>query len=88
MYQEDQTRTKGTLDLSCWEVAFNGAELVYNKTLDQFADYFAPCGFHREAFLPCYGLAEATLMVLGGPISQDSSDSKSDEFRGLSRTRQ
>ena len=55
------------LDLSRWEVAFNGAEPVYHKTLDQFADYFAPCGFRREAFLPCYGLAEATLMVAGGP---------------------
>lgn len=55
------------LDLSRWEVAFNGAEQVYHKTLDQFAHYFAPCGFRREAFLPCYGLAEATLMVTGGP---------------------
>lgn len=55
------------LDLSSWEVAFNGAEPIYYKTLDQFADYFAPCGFRREAFLPCYGLAEATLMVVGGP---------------------
>jgi len=55
------------LDLSRWEVAFNGAEPVYNKTLDQFAEYFIPCGFRREAFLPCYGLAEATLMVAGGP---------------------
>ena len=55
------------LDLSQWEVAFNGAEQVYHKTLDQFARYFTPCGFRREAFLPCYGLAEATLMVTGGP---------------------
>jgi acyl-CoA synthetase (AMP-forming)/AMP-acid ligase II len=55
------------LDLSHWDVAFNGAEPVYYKTLDQFADYFAPCGFRREAFLPCYGLAEATLIVTGGP---------------------
>jgi acyl-CoA synthetase (AMP-forming)/AMP-acid ligase II len=55
------------LDLSRWQVAFNGAEPVYNKTLDQFEEYFAPCGFRREAFLPCYGLAEATLMVSGGP---------------------
>ena len=58
------------LDLSRWEVAFNGAEPVYQKTLDQFADYFAPCGFRSEAFLPCYGLAEATLMVAGGPKSR------------------
>jgi len=55
------------LVLSSWEVAFNGAEQIHHKTIDQFADYFAPCGFHREAFLPCYGLAEATLMVVGGP---------------------
>ncbi len=55
------------LDLSHWEVAFNGAEPVYHKTLDQFADYFAPCGFRRKAFLPSYGLAESTLMVTGGP---------------------
>ena len=59
---EQRTR----LDLSTWQVAFNGAEQVYHKTLDHFADYFAPCGFRREAFLPCYGLAEATLLVSGG----------------------
>ena len=28
---------------------------------------FASCGFRREALFPCYGLAEATLMVSGGP---------------------
>ena len=58
------------LDLSHWEVAFNGAEPVYHKSLDQFADYFAPCGFRRKAFFPCYGLAESTLMVTGGPIDR------------------
>jgi acyl-CoA synthetase (AMP-forming)/AMP-acid ligase II len=57
---------RGALDLSRWEVAFNGAEPINHKTLEQFADYFAPCGFRREAFYPCYGLAEATLMVSGG----------------------
>lgn len=55
------------LDLSTWEVAFNGAEPVSHKTLDKFTDYFAPCGFRREAFSPCYGLAEATLMVVCSP---------------------
>jgi len=55
------------LDLSTWEVAFNGAEPVSEKTLEKFSDFFAPCGFRKEAFLPCYGLAEATLMVSGGP---------------------
>ena len=37
------------------------------ETLDRFAEAFAPAGFRREAFLPCYGLAEATLLVSGGP---------------------
>jgi 8-amino-7-oxononanoate synthase len=55
-----------TLDLSHWRLAFNGAEPVRAETLDAFAKAFAPCGFRREAFYPCYGLAEATLIVSGG----------------------
>ncbi|HYG62721.1 MAG TPA: amino acid adenylation domain-containing protein, partial [Thermoanaerobaculia bacterium] len=55
------------LDLSSWSVAFNGAEPVRAETLRRFAEAFAPCGFRREAFFPCYGLAEATLFVAGGP---------------------
>ena len=54
------------LDLSCWEVAFNGAEPINWQTLDRFAAKFEPYGFRREAFYPCYGLAEATLIVSGG----------------------
>src|SRR5436305_14045367 len=53
------------LDLSSWEVAFNGAEPVRAGTLRRFAETFAPCGFHASAFRPCYGLAEATLLVSG-----------------------
>src|SRR5205814_2308456 len=45
--------------------AFNGAEPVRAGTLDRFAAAFAPCGFRRTAFHPCYGLAEATLLVSG-----------------------
>ncbi len=55
------------LDLSSWRVAFNGAEPIRAETLDRFAEKFAPFGFRREAFFPCYGLAEATLFVSGGP---------------------
>jgi amino acid adenylation domain-containing protein len=51
------------LDLSSWRVAFNGAEPVRADTLRRFAGAFAPCGFRAEAFRPCYGLAEATLLV-------------------------
>ncbi|HSS78378.1 MAG TPA: amino acid adenylation domain-containing protein, partial [Thermoanaerobaculia bacterium] len=51
------------LDLSSWTLAFNGAEPVRAATLDRFAAAFAPCGFRKEAFLPCYGLAEGTLLA-------------------------
>jgi amino acid adenylation domain-containing protein len=57
---------RATLDLSSWSVAFNGAEPVREETLDRFARTFESCGFRREAFHPCYGLAEATLIVSGG----------------------
>lgn len=57
---------RATLDLSSWELAFNGAEPVRCETLERFASAFEPCGFRREAFYPCYGLAEATLIVSGG----------------------
>jgi acyl-CoA synthetase (AMP-forming)/AMP-acid ligase II len=53
------------LDLSCWKVAFNGAEPIRSETLNQFASAFSSSGFDADAFSPCYGLAEATLMVSG-----------------------
>lgn len=53
------------LDLSRWRLALNGAEPVRAETLEHFAERFASCGFDRRALLPCYGLAEATLMVTG-----------------------
>jgi len=54
------------LDLSRWEVAFNGAEPVRAEVLDLFAETFAAAGFRRDAFYPCYGLAESVLFVAGG----------------------
>ncbi|MEU6076201.1 amino acid adenylation domain-containing protein [Micromonospora sp. NPDC047074] len=56
---------RAELDLSSWRVAFNGAEPVRAATLRAFAEAFAPHGFDERAFLPCYGLAEATLLVAG-----------------------
>lgn len=56
---------RSTLDLSSWNVAFNGAEPIRQETLERFAATFAECGFRPEAFYPCYGMAEATLMVSG-----------------------
>lgn len=53
------------LDLSSWKVAFVGAEMVRESTLEKFAAVFEPCGFRRHAFCSCYGLSEATLIVSG-----------------------
>ncbi len=61
---------RSTLDLSRWRLAFNGAEPIRPETLERFVEAFAPCGFRREAFYPCYGLAEATLFVTGGLFTQ------------------
>lgn len=54
---------KRELDLSRWRVAFSGAEPVRASTLERFATAFEGCGFQRDSFKPCYGLAEATLVV-------------------------
>jgi acyl-CoA synthetase (AMP-forming)/AMP-acid ligase II len=51
------------LDLSSWETAFVGAEPVRPATLAAFAKCFAPYGLRPEALTPCYGMAEATLLV-------------------------
>ena len=51
------------LDLSSWRVAFCGAEPIRHDTLNAFTDRFAAAGLRAAAVNPCYGLAEATLMV-------------------------
>ena len=52
-----------SLDLSSWKVAYVGAEPVRPSTLAAFAECFGPYGFDAEAITPCYGMAEATLLV-------------------------
>ena len=58
------------LDLSTWARAFNGAEPVRADTLDAFANKFERAKFQATALYPCYGLAEATLMVTGSTPGQ------------------
>ena len=64
--QKVTAEQRASLDLSNWEVAFSGAEPVRADTLARFAELYAPCGFRKEAFYPCYGMAEATLFITGG----------------------
>jgi acyl transferase domain-containing protein/acyl-CoA synthetase (AMP-forming)/AMP-acid ligase II/pimeloyl-ACP methyl ester carboxylesterase/acyl carrier protein len=61
---------KENLDLSHWKLAFTGAEPVRAKTLSNFAEHFSSCGFRKEAFYPCYGMAESTLFITGGDRNQ------------------
>lgn len=56
---------KSSLDLKTWTIAYNGSEPIRQSTLEKFASAFACCGFRKEAFYPCYGLAESTLFVTG-----------------------
>lgn len=58
------------LDLSSWSVAFNGAEPVRHATLRGFSTAFADAGFQHRAWLPCYGMAESTLIATGGGAFQ------------------
>jgi acyl-CoA synthetase (AMP-forming)/AMP-acid ligase II len=56
------------LDLSALQVALCGAEPLRADTLRGFTERFAEAGMRPTALFPCYGLAEATLMVTGAPF--------------------
>ncbi|MGJ5176283.1 amino acid adenylation domain-containing protein [Bradyrhizobium oligotrophicum] len=62
----------GRLDLSRWRLAFSGSEFVRRATLDRFAERFEPAGFDRRALTPCYGLAEATLLVTASSCASEA----------------
>lgn len=55
------------LDLSCWSKTLVGAEPIHASTLRKFSSTFGKYGFNDKNFVPCYGLAEATLFVTGHP---------------------
>jgi fatty-acyl-CoA synthase len=58
-----QTKASARFDLSRWRVAGNGADMIRPDVMQNFVDAFADAGFEASAFLPSYGLAEATLAV-------------------------
>ena len=58
-----QTDVVGRFDLSRWRIAGNGADMIRPDVMQAFVDAYAPAGFKASAFLPSYGLAEATLAV-------------------------
>ena len=60
-----------TLDLSSWKVAASGAEPVLAPTLRRFGAKFFKSGFNPKGFVPCYGLAESTLLVCANKVNPD-----------------
>ena len=68
------------LDLSCIRIAGCGAEPIQSRTLREFEAKLAPAGFNPKAYIPSYGMAEATLAITfekhGTGFSTDSVDAK------------
>ena len=58
-----QGQVSDRFDLSRWRVAGNGADMIRPDVMQGFVNAFAGAGFKASAFLPSYGLAEATLAV-------------------------
>lgn len=58
-----QSHVSKRFDLSRWRVAGNGADMIRPDVMQGFVNAFSEAGFRAEAFLPSYGLAEATLAV-------------------------
>jgi fatty-acyl-CoA synthase len=58
-----QTKASERFDLSRWRLAGNGADMIRPDVMQSFVDAFASAGFSAKAFVPSYGLAEATLAV-------------------------
>lgn len=65
-----QTDVATRFDLSNWRLAGNGADMIRPDVMQNFVDAFDRAGFKASAFLPSYGLAEATLAVSIMPPSE------------------
>ena len=58
------------LDLSCWRLAWNGAEPVNPGTLSRFAERFGRYGLSSSALSPVYGLAECSVGLTFPPMGR------------------
>ncbi|MEO1323991.1 MAG: fatty acyl-AMP ligase [Pseudomonadota bacterium] len=71
-YEISAKRWRGgdDLDLSSWRVAGIGGDMVREEALQHFSEIFRPYGFSETAFVPSYGLAEATVAVSFSPLNK------------------
>jgi len=65
--QKSTAEQRSQLDLSSWQIAYNGAEPIRKSTLESFSKTFQECGFRSTAFFSVFGLAESTVLVSGKP---------------------
>jgi fatty-acyl-CoA synthase len=65
-----QSQVSDRFKLSNWRLAGNGADMIRPDVMQSFVDAFGDAGFSATAFLPSYGLAEATLAVSIMPPGQ------------------
>ena len=68
------SQERSALDLSTWRSAYCGAEPIRQETLRAFTGAFAASGFNPPALRPCFGLAEATLLVTAGRWTEEVSE--------------
>ena len=69
------------IDLSSWQVAFNGSEPVRDTTIERFFRRFRHLGFRKAAAHPCYGLAECTLLVASKVAGSEMVTRQADALR-------
>ena len=68
--RRQRTIERDNLDLSSWRVAGIGGDMIRPGVLSEFAKTFRSCGFSERAFLPSYGMAEATLAITFAPVGR------------------
>lgn len=61
-------KTKPQWDFSSLQGLLNGAEPISVQIMNDFINELEPFGFRREAMMPVYGLAEATLAATFTPL--------------------
>jgi acyl-CoA synthetase (AMP-forming)/AMP-acid ligase II len=80
------------IDLSCWKLAYNGAEPVRADTIERFSSTFGTYGFNADSMHPAYGMAEAVLLISSGergngPVIRTISHDALQRHRAVSPTR-
>ncbi|MFJ4374199.1 fatty acyl-AMP ligase [Pseudomonas japonica] len=80
---ERVTRSFEHLNLSSLKVVYCGSEPISAAVVQKFLKAYERFGLRAETFSPSYGMAEATLMVSGGMMSNGYSSMAMDAVTGM-----